>query len=256
MRVASWNVNSVRARAEHVGVWLARERPEVLFLQEIKCEEPAFPREAFAALGYTAEVVGQKSYNGVAALARVPFTLAERSLPGLSEEDGAAARYVEIVAEGTRLAGLYLPNGNSGGEAGYAAKLRWMAALRAHLATLLARGEDLAVLGDFNVCPTGADLAPGTLGDDDALVRPETRAAFRSLIWLGLTDALRAATPEGPLWTFWDYQAGAWPRDQGLRIDHALLSPALAEKMTEARPDRAERGRERASDHAPIIVGW
>lgn len=261
MRVASWNVNSIRARAEHVRAWLERERPEVLFLQEIKCEEPAFPREAFSALGYSAEVVGQKSYNGVAALARVPVTVVARSLPGLSEEDAAASRYLEIEAEGVRLAGLYLPNGNSGGESGYAAKLRWMAALRAHLAALLTpsgleSGKDLAVLGDFNVCPTEADLVPGLLPPGDALVRPETRAAWRSLIWLGLTDALRVVVPQGPVWTFWDYQAGAWPRDQGLRIDHALLSPALAERLTEARPDRAERGRDRASDHVPIIVGW
>ncbi len=256
MRVASWNVNSIRAREAHVRAWLEREKPEVLFLQEIKCEEPAFPREGFAALGYQAEVVGQKSYNGVAALARVPLRVVERSLPGLSEADAAAARYLEVEAGGTRLVGLYLPNGNSGGAEGYAAKLRWMEALRDHLAGLLAAEVPLAVLGDFNVCPTEADLAPGVLGADDALVRPESRAAFRALIWLGLTDALRALTPEGPLWTFWDYQAGAWPRDRGLRIDHALLSPTLAERLAEARVERDERGREKASDHAPILVGW
>lgn len=254
MRVASWNVNSIRAREEHVRAWLEREKPDVLFLQEIKCEEPAFPRLGFEALGYRAEVVGQKSYNGVAALARVPFQVTARALPGLSGEDAAQARYVEIEAEGARLAGLYLPNGNSGGEAGFAFKLRWMEALRRHLAALLASATPLAVLGDFNVCPTEADLAPGVLSPEDALVRPESRAAFRALLWLGLTDALREITPHGPLWTFWDYQAGAWPRDQGLRIDHALLSAELAERLTEARPDRDERARDRASDHVPIVV--
>lgn len=252
MKLATWNVNSVRQREPHIRRWLERARPEVLFLQEIKCEAPQFP-PGFAELGYRTAVVGQKSYNGVAVLARVPFTVTHTALPGLPDGD-AQARYIEIAAEGLTLIGIYLPNGNSGGEAGYAYKLAWMAALRARAAALLEAQVPFAILGDFNVCPTDADLAPGALPPDDALIRPQTRAAFRSLIWLGLTDALRALHPAARIWTFWDYQAGCWQRDAGLRIDHALLSPALAERLTSATADKAVRGEEQPSDHVPVVV--
>ena len=255
MRVATWNVNSIRQREGHVRRWLERHQPDVLFLQEIKCEEAAFPAAAFEAIGYRAAVVGQKAYNGVAALARVPFEVTHRALPGLGPED-AQARYIEGVADGITLAGIYLPNGNSGGEAGFDYKLRWMEALRARAAALLEAEAPLAILGDFNVCPTEEDFAPGSLPPTDALVRPESRARFRALLWLGLTDAIRALHPAGPVYTFWDYQAGAWDRDRGLRIDHALLSPDLAERLTEAAADRRERGEERASDHVPVVVGF
>jgi exodeoxyribonuclease-3 len=254
MRVASWNVNSIRQREPHVRAWLERVQPDVLFLQEIKCEEPQFPTESFKSLGYTAHIVGQKSYNGVAALSRIPFEITHRRLPGLPEDD-AQSRYIEgRTADGTILGGLYLPNGNSGGEAGYAYKLAWMDALRTHAASLLATDTPLALLGDFNVCPEDRDLAPGALAPGDALVRPETRAHYRALLWLGLTDALRALHPAERLFTFWDYQAGAWPRDIGLRIDHALLSPTLAEHLVSAAPDKEERAAEKASDHVPIVV--
>ena len=253
MKIATWNVNSVRQRETHIRAWLERVQPDVLFLQEIKCEAPAFPALTFEAAGYRAEVVGQKSYNGVAVLARVPFTVTHRTLPGLPAED-AQARYIEIEAAGITLIGIYLPNGNSGAEAGYAYKLAWMDALRARAAGLIAADMAFAILGDFNVCPTDADFAKGALPAGDALVRPETRAHYRSLLWLGLTDAIRALHPTGPIWTFWDYQAGAWPRDIGLRIDHALLSPALAERLVSAAPDRDERGRPQPSDHVPVVV--
>jgi exodeoxyribonuclease-3 len=176
-----------------------------------------------------------------------------RALPGLPDGD-AQARYIEVVAAGMTLIGLYLPNGNSGGEAGFAYKLAWLDRLRARVAGLLEADTPLAILGDFNVCPTDADYAPGALPPTDALVRPETRAKFRALLWLGLTDAIRALHPAGRIWTFWDYQAGAWPRDVGLRIDHALLSPTLAERLTAALPDRRERGEEQPSDHVPVLV--
>ena len=253
MRVATWNVNSIRQREPHVCRWLAAHRPDLLFLQELKCEAPVFPAAGFEALGYRCAVVGQKAYNGVAVLARVPFEVIHRALPGLEPED-AQARYIEVVAAGVTLAGIYLPNGNSGGEAGFAYKLRWMEALRARAAALLEADTALVIAGDFNVCPTDADFAPGALPPTDALVRPESRARFRALLWLGLTDAIRALHPTGAMYTFWDYQAGAWDRDLGLRIDHVLLSPTLAERLTEAAPDRRERGEEKASDHVPVLV--
>jgi exodeoxyribonuclease III len=255
MRVASWNVNSIRQREGHVRRWLAAHQPDVLFLQEIKCEAPSFPELGFAADGWRAAVVGQKAYNGVAVLARVPFEVVHTSLPGIDPPD-EQARYIEIAAQGMSLIGIYLPNGNSGGDEGFAYKLRWMEALRARAAALLAADRPLAVLGDFNVCPADDDLAPGALAPTDALLRPESRARFRALVWLGLTDAVRALHPGERIFTFWDYQAGAWPRDVGLRIDHALLSADLAERLTEAAPDRGERGEEKASDHVPLVVAF
>jgi exodeoxyribonuclease-3 len=255
VKLATWNVNSIRQRENHVARWLERVQPDILFLQEIKCEAPQFPAGRFEALGYKAEIVGQKAYNGVAVLSRVPVEVVHRALPGLPADD-AQARYIEIRADGTTLIGIYLPNGNSGGDPGYAYKLAWMEALRQRAAVLLEADEPLAILGDFNVCPTDEDLSPGALPPTDALVRPATRAAFRALVWLGLTDALRALHPHGKLWTFWDYQAAAWPRDIGLRIDHALLSPTLAERLTYALPDRKERGEEQPSDHVPVVVDF
>jgi exodeoxyribonuclease-3 len=253
VKLATWNVNSIRQREGHLARWLARVEPDILVLQEIKCETAAFPTARFAELGYRAEAVGQKAYNGVAVLSRVPFEVTHRALPGLPEGD-AQARYIEVRTEALTLAGLYLPNGNSGGEAGFAYKLAWMEALRARAATLLERDEPLVLAGDFNVCPTDEDLSPGALPPTDALVHPQTRARFRALLWLGLTDALRALHPRGKVWTFWDYQAGAWPRDIGLRIDHVLLSPTLAERLAAAMADRREREQEQPSDHVPVLV--
>jgi len=253
MKVATWNVNSIRQRDGHVARWLEREQPDLLFLQEIKCESHAFPAAAFEALGYRAEVVGQKTYNGVAVLARTPFEVTHRALPGLDPED-AQSRYIEVVADGVTLIGIYLPNGNSGGADGYAYKLAWMDLLAARAADLLEADSSFIITGDFNVCPTDADFAPGALPATDALVRPETRARYHALLWLGMTDAIRAVQPRGRVYTFWDYQAGAWPRDQGLRIDHALLSPTMAERLVGANPDRRERGEEKASDHVPVMV--
>ncbi len=253
MIVATWNVNSVRMRQGHIARFLERRRPDLLLLQEIKTESPGFPTAAFEALGYQAAIVGQKAYNGVAILSRLPFEVTARTLPGLPEDD-TQARYVEVHTEGTRVGNLYLPNGNSGGDAGYAYKLAWMERLGERARDLLAQDIPLVLAGDYNVAPTDADYAPGTLGDTDALVRPETRARYRALLWSGLTDAIRALHPHGPVWTFWDYQAGAWSRDRGLRIDHVLLSAELAERLVSASPDRAERGEEQPSDHVPVIV--
>jgi exodeoxyribonuclease-3 len=253
MKIATWNVNSIRQREQHVQRWLQRVQPDLLVLQEIKCEAAAFPALSLHGLGYQSEVVGQKSYNGVAALARVPFTITHRSLPGLPADD-AQARYIEVQANGITVIGIYLPNGNSGGEAGFAYKLAWMDRLAERAAALLEADTAFVITGDFNVAPTDADFAPGALAPTDALVRPESRARFRRLLWLGLTDAVRALHPTGRVYTFWDYQGAAWPRDSGLRIDHALLSPSLAERLLTAAPDRAERGADQPSDHVPVLI--
>jgi exodeoxyribonuclease-3 len=254
MRIATWNVNSIRQREPHVLRWLKRAEPDVLFLQETKCEEHAFPTKDFAGLGYRAVMVGQKAYNGVAVLARLPFEVVHTALPGLSGDLAAQARYIEIRVDGLTLIGIYLPNGNSGGDSGYAGKLEWIAALRARAEALLAEDADFAILGDWNVAPTDEDCAKGALSADDALVRPQTRAAYRSLVWLGLTDALRALHPGETLYTFWDYKSACFERDCGLRIDHALLSPKLAERLTSATVERRERGEEQPSDHVPVVV--
>lgn len=253
MKIATWNVNSIRQREGHVKRWLERVQPDVLFLQEIKCEAAQFPALTYETLGYRAEIVGQKTYNGVAALSRVPVQVVHRALPGLPADD-PQARYIELEAGGITAIGIYLPNGNSRGDEGYAYKLAWMDLLAERAKALLDADVPLAILGDFNVCPTDEDLAPGALSPGDALVRPETRARFRKLLWMGLTDAIRALHPHGRQFTFWDYQGAAWERDSGLRIDHALLSPAVAERLVSAAPDREERNEAQPSDHVPVVV--
>lgn len=253
MRLATFNVNSARLRAPHVRRWLEAHRPDAIVLQEIKCEEHQFPAADFADLGYSAAVVGQKSYNGVALLSRLPFTVTHRKLPGLPEDD-AQARYIEATIDGITLIGIYLPNGNSGGAAGFAYKLRWMDLLAERTAALLLDDTPLVILGDFNVCPTDADMTPGLLPPDDALVHPQSRARYRTLLNMGLTDALHAMHPGEPVWTFWDYQGAAWERDAGMRIDHILLSPTLAERMDDAGADRGPRGEAQPSDHVPTWV--
>jgi exodeoxyribonuclease III len=253
MKIATWNVNSIRQREGHVTRWLQRVQPDLLFLQEIKCEAAAFPALSFQAIGYQAEIVGQKSYNGVAVLSRIPFTVTHRALPGLPDDD-AQARYIEVEAGGLTAIGIYLPNGNSRGEEGFAYKMAWMDLLAERARVLLDADVPLVITGDFNVCPTDEDLAPNALSPGDALLRPETRARFRRLLWLGLTDAIRALHPTGRMFTFWDYQAAAWERDSGLRIDHTLLSPTLAERLLSATPDKAERNEAQPSDHVPVVI--
>ncbi len=252
MRIATWNVNGVRAREKNILRWLDREQPDFLLMQEIKCEEAAFPQSLLQG-GYHAAIVGQKGFNGVAILSRAPVNVTHKGLPGQPEDD-LQARYVEIETDGLRIGNLYLPNGNSNGEAGYAYKLAWMDRLGAHAQALLDQDTPLVLAGDYNVCPRDEDYAEGVLGSDDALVRPATRERYWSMIWSGMTDALRALTPSGPLYTFWDYQAGCWQRDRGLRIDHMLLSPGVAEKMVSAAPHRAERGEDTPSDHVPVVL--
>ena len=253
MKIATWNVNSIRQRETHVAAWLDRVQPDLLFLQEIKCEAAQFPAHTYQALGYQCEIVGQKAYNGVAVLSRAPVTVVHRALPGLPADD-PQARYIEVETGGLTVIGIYLPNGNSRGEEGYAYKLAWMDRLAERAEILLAADTPLVITGDFNVCPTDDDLAPNALAPTDALVRLETRARYRRLLWMGLTDAIRSLHPHDRVFTFWDYQGGAWERDSGLRIDHALLSADVAERLISAAPDREERNRTQPSDHVPVVI--
>lgn len=252
IKITSWNVNSIRTREAHVADFLAREQPDCLLLQELKCEAHQFPAMAFSALGYEAHIVGQKSYNGVAILHRVPVEVTNRALPALP--DDPQARFIEVRMQDLRIGGLYLPNGNSGGEDGYQYKLRWMEALRQHAAALIDADEDFILAGDYNVCPSALDYAPVALQPNDALVRPQSRAAYRALLYTGLTEATRALQPTQILYTFWDYQNGAWDRNNGLRIDHALLSPRLAERLIEVMIHKDERAKPQPSDHVPISI--
>jgi len=251
MRLATWNVNSIKARLDAALAWLDEGQPDVLALQEIKCVEDAFPREAFEEKGYKALISGQKSYNGVALLSRLPM---EDPLTGLAgDEADEQARYVEATVGGVRIASIYLPNGNPIGTDKYDYKLAWMRRLRERAAALIATGRPTALMGDFNVIPTAEDCYDPAAWADDALFLPETLAEFHALTWLGFYDAFRTMKPNAPAaYTFWDYQAGAWQKDNGIRIDHILLSGAAVDRLTEADIDRRPRGRPKASDHTPI----
>ncbi|MCA6227993.1 exodeoxyribonuclease III [Phenylobacterium sp.] len=255
MRIATWNVNSINARLETVLRWFEAERPDVACLQEIKCIDEKFPAEAFERLGYNVAVHGQKTYNGVALLSRTPLEDVTRGLPGDPSDE--QARYIEAVVSGPRpmrVASIYLPNGNPLGSEKFDYKLAWMARLQRHAANLLRLEEPLALMGDYNVIPGPLDAANPGEWTGDALFQPESRAALRALLWLGLSDAW-AEAGEGPGgYTFWDYQAGAWPKNNGIRIDHGLLSPQAADRLSACRIDRAPRGWEKPSDHTPLIV--
>ncbi len=252
LRLASFNVNSIRRRAPHVRRFLERHQPDLLFLQELKCKSDEFPHAEFEGSGYGIRAIGQPGgRNGVAVLGRVDFEVTGDALPGEAEDDHA--RFVAIRAAGLEAAGIYLPNGNSGGEAGFQYKLRWMERLRDWVAARLDDFIPVAVLGDFNVCPTDADLPPGALPATDALVHPDTRARFRAITHLGMTDALRALHPQDAPYTYWDY-GPAFNMDRGLRIDHALLSPELAERLTACGVDTTARSEDQPSDHAPVWV--
>jgi len=250
LRLATFNVNSVRRRVPHLRRFLARYSPDLVFLQEIKCQAEEFPALDFADTGYRTHAVGQRGgRNGVAVLARIPFEVVAEALPG--DEEDSQARFLEVAAAGMRLAGIYLPNGNSGGEDGFAYKLRWMDRLADWVRCRLDAFQPCAVLGDFNVCPTDADLAPGALPPTDALVHPESRARFRTLLHLGMTDALAALHPADAPFTYWDY-GPAFEANRGLRIDHILLSPEPAERLVECGVDVIARSEEQPSDHAPV----
>ncbi|MBF0353956.1 MAG: exodeoxyribonuclease III [Alphaproteobacteria bacterium] len=249
--LATWNINSVRARLPLVLEWAGRVRPDILLFQEIKCETASFPEMEFKSLGYECLIVGQKSYNGVALLSRQPIVPRSTALPG--DDADAQARYVEADVGNIRVIGLYLPNGNPIGTDKFAYKLGWMERLITRAKDLLAQGIPFVMAGDFNVIPSDDDVFDPKAFAQDALTQPEVRRLWRTLLNLGLYDAFALCHPQAErAWTFWDYQAGAWQRDLGLRIDFILLSPGLADRLVECAVDKEPRGRDKASDHTPV----
>lgn len=255
MRLATWNVNSVNARLETVLAWFETASPDVAVLQEIKCIDEKFPAEAFERLGYNVAVHGQKTYNGVAMLSKAPMEDVRRGLPGDESDD--QARYIEAVVSGprpVRVIGIYLPNGNPIGTEKFAYKLAWMDRLNRHVRALLPLEEPMVIAGDYNVIPLEQDVEKPRDWLGDALFQPESRAAWRALQNLGLTDAYMAADGAPGGYTFWDYQAGAWPRNNGIRIDHALLSPQAADRLVRVDIHRDVRGGDKPSDHVPVVV--
>jgi len=256
MRIATWNVNSVKQRIDNILAWLAERQPDVVCLQETKCVDDAFPRDAFEALGFNVAVHGQKAFNGVAILSKMPIDEVTARLPG--DDEDTHARFLEAVIstrEGVvRVASLYLPNGNPPGTEKYDYKIKWMDRLIHYAGERLGLQEPLVLAGDYNVIPTAADARYPVAWTTDALFLPETRAKFRELCNLGLTDAVRAGSDAAGLYTFWDYQAGAWAKNDGIRIDHMLLSPPAADRLISADIDRHVRGWEKPSDHVPVVV--
>jgi exodeoxyribonuclease-3 len=256
MRIATWNVNSVRQRLDHLQAWLKEREPDIVCLQEIKCVDDAFPREPLEALGYNVAVHGQKTFNGVALLSKLPF---DEVAPGLIGDDGdVQARFLEaIVSTKTgvlRVVSLYLPNGNPATTDKYSYKLKWMDRLINFSRERLKLEEPMLLCGDYNVIPMPADAKRPEAWVNDALFLPQTREKFRTLVNLGLTDAVRAASDADDLYTFWDYQAGAYQKNDGIRIDHILMSPQAADRMVDTGIDKHVRGWEKPSDHVPVYV--
>ena len=256
MRIATWNVNSIRQRLDSMQAWLAERQPDIVCLQEIKCVDEAFPREAFEALGYNAGVHGQKTFNGVAVLSKLPF---DEVAPGLIGDAGdVQARFIEVIVSTktgvVRVVSLYLPNGNPVPGEKYDYKLKWMDRLITFSHERLKLEEPIVLAGDYNVIPSTADVRHPEAWSSDALFVPQTREKFRALLNLGFTDALRATSDAPGLYTFWDYQAGSWPKDNGIRIDHLLLSPQATDRLTGAGIDRRVRSWDKPSDHVPVWI--
>jgi exodeoxyribonuclease-3 len=256
MRIATWNVNSIRQRIDHLQAWLKERNPDIVCLQEIKCVDEAFPREPLEALGYNVAVHGQKTFNGVALLSKLPF---DEVAPGLIGDEGdVQARFLEALVStktgAVRVVSLYLPNGNPVSTDKYSYKLKWMDRLIKFSHERLKLEEPFVLAGDYNVIPAPADARHPEVWVNDALFLPQTREKFRSLINLGLTDAIRAVSDADDLYSFWDYQAGAFPKNDGIRIDHLLLSPQAADRLTDAGIDRHVRAWEKPSDHVPVFV--
>ncbi len=257
MKVATFNINGIKARIEALSAWLETAAPDLVVLQEIKSVDENFPATHFEDLGWNVVTHGQKSFNGVAILSKTPVEDVMRGLPG--DDADEQARYIEATVTGThavRIAGLYLPNGNPAPGPKYDYKLAWMARLRARAAELLESEMPVVMLGDFNVIPEPRDAARPEVWSEDALFLPESRASLRRIVWQGWTDAVRTLDPRasrGPF-TFWDYQAGAWQKDNGIRIDHILLSPQAADLLIEVGVDRDSRAADKPSDHVPVWV--
>lgn len=250
MRIVTYNVNGIKARLPRLIEYLDEQQPDVVCLQELKCSDETFPELEVRAAGYGAIWHGQKGFNGVAVLAKGADPVERgRGLAGDAED--AHSRYLEAEVNGVVIASIYLPNGNPVPGPKFDYKLGWMERLATRAAELLAEERPVVIAGDYNVIPTDADTFSVPAMAQDALMQPESRQAFRRLVAQGWTDALKTRHPVAPMWTFWDYQAGCWQRDAGFRIDHLLLSPMAADRLIDAGVDKAYRGREKASDHAP-----
>lgn len=253
MKIATFNINDVNKRLDNLLVWLARSTPDVVCLQELKAEQGSFPAQAIRAVGYESVWLGERSWNGVAILARdTKPVLTRSSLPGNPED--RQARYIEAAVNGVLVTSIYLPNGNPQPGPKFIYKLAWFERLIGHAAQLMTAGVPVVLAGDYNVVPTPRDIYPTRSLDKNALIQPESRQAFAGLLSQGWTDALRKLHPDGPLWTFWDFKRERWPADKGMRLDHLLLSPALPERLTGGGVDRWVRGEENASDHAPAWI--
>lgn len=252
-RIATFNINNVRKRLGNLIAWLGETQPDVVCLQELKATDKEFPGAEIEAAGYGSVWHGQKTWNGVAILAKgAEPVLTRTELPG--DPADRQARYIEAAVNGILIASIYLPNGNPQPGPKFDYKLAWFERLQAHAASLLEANVPVVLAGDYNVAPTELDIYPTTSWDDDALVRPESRAAYRRLVDQGWSDALRTLNPEERIYTFWHYIRHRWERNAGLRLDHLLLSPQLTPRLQTAGVDRAVRGRAGASDHAPVWI--
>jgi exodeoxyribonuclease-3 len=255
LTIATWNVNSIKQREAACAQWLRSVAPAVLCLQELKCQTESFPRAVFEDLGYNCAVQGQKSFNGVAILSKFPIDETIVGLPGDATDE--QARYIEAVislpsGKAIRVASIYAPNGNPAPSPKLDYKLDWLARLKAHVQTLLSFEEPFALAGDYNIIPRPNDVYNPANWTEDALFRLESRQAFRRIVNLGLSDAVMACDSSGGQYTFWDYQAGAWQKNLGLRIDHILLSPQALARLVSAEIDRRPRGWDKPSDHTPV----
>jgi exodeoxyribonuclease-3 len=253
VKVATFNINNINKRLGNLLAWLAKAKPDVVSLQELKAEQGAFPADALRSAGYEAAWQGERSWNGVAILARNGTPVLTRaSLPG--NADDHQARYIEAAVNGVLVTSLYLPNGNPQPGPKFNYKLAWFERLLTHAAELMSSGVPVVLAGDYNVVPTPQDIYPTRSLDNNALIQPPSRELFARLLAQGWTDALRKLQPEGPLWTFWDYKRERWQKDKGMRLDHLLLSPAIADRRVSGGVDRWMRGEENASDHAPAWI--
>jgi exodeoxyribonuclease-3 len=253
MKIATFNINNINRRLPNLLRWLRAAKPDVVCLQELKAADAEFPRVAIEKAGYHAVWRGQKTWNGAAILSRkAEPVLIREALPG--DRSDHEARYIEAAISGVIIACLYLPNGNPQPGPKFDTKLDWFARLRRHAAKFVKQDLPVVLAGDYNVAPTPFDIYPTKSWDKDALIQPKSRAAFASLLAQGWTDAIRTKHPSRPMFTFWDYKRNRWPRDAGLRLDHLLLSPALAPRLVKAGVDREVRGEEGASDHAPAWI--
>ena len=253
MKIVTFNINNINKRLDNLVAWLGKTEPDVVCLQELKAEQRAFPERALRALGYRSVWHGERSWNGVAILARdCEPVLTRSSLPGNPED--RQARYIEAAVNGVLITSLYLPNGNPQPGPKFNYKLAWFERLITHAGELINAGVPVVLAGDYNVVPTAQDIYPTRSLDKNALIQPESRQAFARLLGQGWTDALRRLQPEGPLWTFWDYERDRWQANKGMRLDHLLLSPIVREQLVDGGVDKWVRGEDNASDHAPAWI--